>query len=218
MTQLAPFLIPEGDKISHLESFRQIADSLMNRLLLQVNRAFYRIVSCEFYYTSEDHPDPYTHGHKRQKESNGQWYFHGSGLDITLAGENGFGGILLTGIARINDKHAPTYLDTPVFGPVNVCTELFANFGSALTTDPIAFGLISGRDNPKMPQARIFEVPRVGLNRKRDKGDFHDRNYRFISFLHLPHKKNDFIKRHLCEVSKVCDAAEFKSYKDRMRY
>src|SRR3712207_4883049 len=83
-------------------SFTQIANMLMNKHVLQVGRTYYRITDCEFYYHAQSHKDIYTHGHERQKTSIGEWYFHGSGLDITLGGNDCYGGILLTAIAEIN--------------------------------------------------------------------------------------------------------------------
>src|ERR1017187_501642 len=74
------------------ESFRRIAEKLMNLYQLQVKDNFYRIIDCEFYYSSKKHQDPYAHGHERQK-SKGEWYFHGSGLDITIGNGEALGGI-----------------------------------------------------------------------------------------------------------------------------
>lgn len=87
------------------ESFGRIAQKLMNDFKLQVADKYYRIIECEFYYHSKNHPDPYVHGHKRQKSTKGEWYFNGSGLDITLADESGFGCILIRGIAEVKGNN-----------------------------------------------------------------------------------------------------------------
>lgn len=75
-------------------SFRQIAEELMNNFILCSGVRIFRICEIEFYYKDIDHNDNYTHGHKQQKTS-GQWYQHGSGLDIICGNEKSYGGILI---------------------------------------------------------------------------------------------------------------------------
>lgn len=87
---------------SYSSAFRRIAQVLMNDYKLQVNDNAFRITECEFYFhDNRDHSDVYTHLHERQKNSFGEWYFHGSGLDITLAQEGGQGGILIRSMVEV---------------------------------------------------------------------------------------------------------------------
>ena len=75
-------------------SFRRIAEDLLNHFIFISGEKSYRICEIEFYYMGVNHEDKYTHGHELQKTS-GQWYQHGSGLDITCGNDNAYGGILI---------------------------------------------------------------------------------------------------------------------------
>ena len=184
-------------------SFRKIAERLMNDFQIRVNDQFYRITECEFYFKSEKHADPYVHGHERQKASNGEWYFHGSGLDITMGNGACYGGILLRGIAAVKPTgNIPTRLDA-ISGPLNVCRELFNQMGTAFTNDPIHFGLVDISRDPmaaNMKTAKVFAAPRIGLNENKPEGtSYWNKPYRFLTFLHLPHKESEKVKKYLTE-------------------
>jgi hypothetical protein len=65
-----------------------------------------------------------------------------------------------------------------------------------------------------MKKAEVFAVPRIGLNRIKDEeGQYWDKPYRFISFLHLPHREADKVKKYLIGNNKLT-LEEYKSYKD----
>lgn len=83
-----------------LEDFERIADLLLNQYVLKVGEKSYRICSIEFYYKQAQHLDKAAHAHQRQL-SCGEWYFHGSGLDITFGNESEFGGILIQSIKEL---------------------------------------------------------------------------------------------------------------------
>ena len=194
----------------------------MNGYQLQVNNNYYRIVDCEFYYSSKKHPDPYVHGHERQKESLGEWYFHGSGLDITLGNEGAHGGILIRGVARVPKVGIPSREDA-IIGPLNVCTEIFKSIGNVVLTGAMHFGMIDiGIDAlaANMKTARVFAVPRIGLNKSKDsRTKFHDRPYRFITFLHLPHKEADKVKKYFTrEIKNPIPMHEYKEYYSGQRW
>ena len=208
-------IIDEND-VTCLNSYRGIAEKLMNNYKLQVRNTFYRIVECEFYYSSKNHEDPYVHGHQRQKESFGEWYFHGSGLDITLSNGEAYGGILIRSIAEVR-QHGNIERKDATMGPLNVCTEIFSKIGDVMADMPLHFGLREISRDPmgaNMKTAKIFAVPRIGLNASKDneKG-FCKRPYRFISFLHLPHKESEKIKKYLLEdKEKPMSMEEYKLY------
>ena len=197
-------IIDENDDTC-LNSYRGIAEKLMNNYKLQVRNTFYRIVECEFYYSSKKHPDPYVHGHERQKESFGEWYFHGSGLDITLSNGEAYGGLLIRSIAEVKQQGNIERKDA-IMGPLNVCTEIFSKIGNVMAELPLHFGFREISRDPmgaNMKTARIFAVPRIGLNKIKDnEQSFCKRPYRFISFLHLPHKESEKIKKYLLEEPK----------------
>ena len=187
---------------SCFQSYKRIAEKLMNDYKLQVRHTFYRIVECEFYYSSDKHTDPYVHGHERQKETLGEWYFHGSGLDITLSGGTAYGGILIRSIAEVKSTGDITRKDA-IIGPLNVCTEIFSKIGSVMADEPLAFGMREISRDPmgaNMKTAKVFAVPRIGLNAEKDnEHGYCSRRYRFISFLHLPHRESEKIKKFLLE-------------------
>lgn len=182
-------------------SFKRIAEKLMNDYKLRVNDSYYRIIECEFYFKSQNHDDPYVHGHERQKSSIGEWYFHGSGLDITLSTGEAFGGILLRSIAKVNKENAIPIRNETIVGPLKICTEIFKQFGNVLSNEPINFGLVDISREPQganMKTATVFAIPRIGLNETKDNDQkFWTRPYRFISFLHLPHRETSKTKQHL---------------------
>ncbi|MBC9909554.1 hypothetical protein [Chitinophaga varians] len=193
--------IDDMDTESCIASFRNIAGMLMNDHLLRVGENFYRVVDCEFYYCSDTHNDPYAYAHEHPRSSNGEWYFHGSGMDITLATDQSFGGILIRGIAPVADtRHLPSRAGA-IAGPLKVCTEIFKQFGSIMREEPLYFGLVDISTIPaynNISNARLFAVPRVGLNLAKDAEEiFHGRPYRFLSFLYLPHKESEKARRYL---------------------
>lgn len=200
------------------KSFERIAEQLLNHHMLRVKEKWYRITECEFYYYNEsNHPDPYVHGHERQKTSIGEWYFHGSGLDITLSGNNSYGGILLRGITEVNKESIVPDRKTSYTGPLNVCTEIFKQFGSVKSEREIDFGLtyISPVDShgALLKEAKIFSVPRVGLNPlKYNDEDYSKRPYRFLAFLHLEHREQERVKNYLVNDRKQLTEEQYNQY------
>ncbi len=90
--------IDTSSAIAAKESFYRVADHLFNQLLIQVNDSYYRIIDIEFY----PHNDAYTHGHP-QELLKGKWYFHGSGIDLTIGDGTHHSGILIRSAAKLSD-------------------------------------------------------------------------------------------------------------------
>ncbi|MES2648159.1 MAG: hypothetical protein V4717_14885 [Bacteroidota bacterium] len=134
-------IIDETD-LTCFASYKRIAETLMNDYKLAVRDKWFRIVECEFYYNSKNHNDPFAHGHPRQKETIGEWYFHGSGLDITLANGTSYGGILIRGIAEVTKEHPMPERKNAIIGPLNICSEIFKSIGNVLSNEPLRFGLV----------------------------------------------------------------------------
>ena len=150
-------------------SFERIANELLNKWILEVNNSKYRIAEIEFYLKSGQHNDTYTHGHELQKTT-GNWYFHGSGIDLTFGTSESYGGILIRAIYNILDNKY-------IHGPLNTVTELFSNLGTAYSSS-FQFGLTPDT-NGLLNYERVFKAPRVGLNPEKDKESF-NQNYRFL--------------------------------------
>lgn len=168
--------------------FDRIAEELMNKWILKVNNFRYRITEIEFYLNSASHNDSYTHGHEYQKTS-GQWYFHGSGIDITFGSEEFFGGILIRGIYNLDNKK---YIN----GPLKTVTELFGGFDSIFLKN-FEFGLTPDLEN-KIEIEDILKAPRVGLNPKKDLDAF-NKFYRYLVMPQYEHKDKTQIYNALIE-------------------
>nr|NQU91311.1 hypothetical protein [Bacteroidota bacterium] len=106
-------------------SFNRIAKELLTSYALYANAKEFRITEIEFYFYHPEHPDNYTHPHKRKK---GEWRFHNQGLDITLSGnETQDGGILIRGIK--NDRY--------VNGPRKIIYYLFQHFDNVESSNSL---------------------------------------------------------------------------------
>lgn len=177
--------------------FTAIAMRLLGTCRLQVAGAPHRLVEIEFYFDSQQHPDPFTHRHPAQATS-GRWYFHrigasyrgGSfkGLDLTLGDGVAHGGVLIRS------------LETPsrrvVVGP-SLCVDYLLE----LTHSPTVAALASAQADrpaldPKAPLSlddsaeneaalTLFRTARVGLSLKRHRDaiavDRLARRYRFLT-------------------------------------
>lgn len=120
--------------------FADIAKELMcNHRILKGNTA-YDIVEIEFYLFTPKHQDVITYP---RATSEGQWFFHQSGVDLTFKSVNveftneetrdtikegngetsTFGGILIRGIRRLRDKKY-------IWGPLKCVNELWDIFDS----------------------------------------------------------------------------------------
>ena len=212
MTELHPFI--DVNLLSKLwncnkteefqDIFEAIATELMNNYSLATAGHKYKIIECEFYYNDQNrcndqciHSDPYTHCHDEQLKS-GTWYFHGSGLDITIGRDSlvnaesksannvkRYGGILIRSIKSINSsKSKSSYF----CGPLNAITELFSSF-EHVTSDKNKFQLIKDKqENENSP--KVVRSNRIGLKPSlKDKDNyFYNAQYRFISDLNAPFK------------------------------
>lgn len=173
-----------------------VALDFLRRATLHAGKSIFRPVEVEVYYTSPDHPDPFTHRTALQKLPK-RWYFHrqgasyrgGSfkGLDMTLGDGNGEGGLLLRGIT--------TAEGTRIDGPCKLVEHLLqaagylsvAEFDAAIGTREV-----DDTDSPlhlrwqeKARDLEILATARVGLTLKRATADsahrdFIGRRYRWI--------------------------------------
>jgi hypothetical protein len=159
--------------------FKRIASSLMNDNVLLVGDNYYRFTSLEFYYFEKDnHADVYSHQHDYQTTS-GQWYFHGSGLDITFGSQGVYGGILIRGIKNLKEKK---YIN----GPILCIQELFNNLGAVNSDKKLSFFIAEipwDRMGSLVEEQKVYYSRRVGLNKNVDKSDdsrFYNGLYRFF--------------------------------------
>ena len=164
------------------ESFELIANKIFNEMLLVCGKEQYRITEIEFYYYDRHvHPDPYTHKHPFQLK-NKKWYFHPSGLDITLGNGSSYCGILLRGIIRTRDLEE-------IYGPLNLVSELFKNI-EVLNNHKLQFGFLkSNLDKKDITRAR-----RIGIKKEKSE-NYYNKNYRYLIYPEKKHKnKFDYQK------------------------
>ena len=164
------------------KDFDRIAKALMNEWVLRVHDAAYRIGEVEFYLQNADHDDTYTHGHELQK-TEGLWYFHASGMDLTF-GQGGHGGILIRGVLKLSNDGSDQR-SRYTTGPQNVVREVMSNIPSASLTS-LDFGLEPDREGLLTNQP-IFKWQRIGLNKQHD-DEMAAKPYRYLILRDMPHK------------------------------
>jgi len=154
-----------------IKSFDRIAENLFNNYLLQINESHYRLVDIEFYFFSEDglFKDIYTHQHEAQLNS-AKWYFHKSGIDLTIGNKTDHGGILLRGLAKL--KKGDFVVEKDFHGPLNVKMEICSNLYGAFEDKCNVFRLNeihgeSGGVIMKSP-SYIIKTKRIGLSPKNE--------------------------------------------------
>ena len=127
--------------------FSEYANKLMNEYCLKVDDKKYNLIEIEFYfYDKENHPDPYIYCNEKQKEC-GEFYFHGSGMDITFGNRICYGGILIRSIMNQKGEY--------INGSLILLEELFGD-----KIDKSKIELIEKEDIEKKD---IFCSTRVGL-------------------------------------------------------
>lgn len=119
MKDLSGELCKENIKIEYQDVFSKYANKLMNEYCLKVDDKKYNLIEIEFYfYDKENHPDPYIYCNEKQKEC-GEFYFHGSGMDITFGNGKCYGGILIRSIMNEEGQY--------INGSLKLLEELFCD-------------------------------------------------------------------------------------------
>ena len=146
MKDLSGELCKENIKIEYQDVFSKYANKLMNEYCLKVDDKKYNLIEIEFYfYDKENHPDPYIYCNEKQKEC-GEFYFHGSGMDITFGNGICYGGILIRSIMNEEGEY--------INGSLKLLEELFCDEIDKLKIELIEKDI--GKKN-------IFCSTRVGL-------------------------------------------------------
>ena len=146
MKDLSGELCKENIKIEYQDVFSKYANKLMNEYCLKVDDKKYNLIEIEFYfYDKENHPDPYIYCNEKQKEC-GEFYFHGSGMDITFGNRICYGGILIRSIMNEEGQY--------INGSLKLLEELFCDEIDKLKIELIEKDI--GKKN-------IFCSTRVGL-------------------------------------------------------
>ena len=116
------------------DTFISITDYLFNNTELVVKDKSYRLAEIEYYVTSSNHNDPFSHCHPLQS-TRAEWYFHQSlaktndnnyrggnykGIDFSIGSDKFKGGILIRSLLK-SDK-------TLVEGPSKCVDEILGHF------------------------------------------------------------------------------------------
>lgn len=177
--------------------FHDIARRLLGSCRLRTAGSINRLVEIEFYFDSQEHPDPFAHRHPEQAAC-GRWYFHrigesfrgGSfkGLDLTFGNGVAHGGILIRSLEAPGGRL--------VVGPSLCVDHILATTGSSSVAslasaiggrgavDPGSpLQLLDARD--ESVDVTLFRSARVGLSLKRHNDaiavDRLARPYRFLT-------------------------------------
>lgn len=179
---------------NELVNFHRISDELMNNFQISAGNEEYRIAELEFYWHSTYHKDPYVHKNERQKTTS-EWYFHGSGMDITFGNDESYGGILIRAISDINTGEY-------YYGPIVCVSKIFSTIGNVFNP---SFELKIEPKKHKWERQEILMGPRVGLNPVHSQ-KFYEAPYRHLIF---PKKKH-------AEKSRIFNALE-KQFNDKSK-
>lgn len=158
--------IEEHEPIS---SFNRIAHNLLTCCYIKTANCDYFITEIEFYYGT----DPFIHGHATQLLG-GLWYFHWSGIDITIGNSKTKGSILIRGVKKKSNGNNWEYIN----GPLKVMRELLSGQSSIFSEEGFKLQLIA---RGVKAEERIYCGCRIGLNPKLDpENKFILQNLRFL--------------------------------------
>lgn len=116
MDEILNFYTKLNDFFLDEKELKKCANKLMNECCIMKDTTYYQIAEIEFYYYSSQHPDIITYPRVCSK---GLWFFHQSGVDITIESTKvEYGGILIRSMIRQEDGKR-------ICGPQNCVNELF---------------------------------------------------------------------------------------------
>ena len=198
-------LLKKVDEKNSNDIFKQIASKLINEYVILVNAKKFFITELEFYYHSDNHPDPYAHKHKLQYEF-GKFYVHEKdgnrgGIDFTLgdSAKNICCGVLLRGLKDTENIYTT--------GPNNVKKIVFynnLNVGNYTELQKIIDGNTKVViDTEVIKREKIYHSTRIGLKPTFEDFEF---NGKYVYKLHrfIAYKK----KAHAYKEKKLVQAYE----------
>jgi hypothetical protein len=167
--------------------FKSIAEVLMNKMCIAVGSKKYRIAECEFYYDdNHTYQDPFLYCNKNKREDKYpelkqkqrlQWFFHYSGLDITIGnGDNIYGGILIRSLQCVDDN-------TYIAGPLKSVNTLLNDAHNSITNDKSIMTLVELHKD-QFYKIAPHQTTRIGLDKTKIATDsvekYHQKECRFI--------------------------------------
>lgn len=177
------------------ETFKSIAEVLMNKMCIAVGGKKYRIAECEFYYDdNKKYQDPFLYCDEKKRKGDGpekkqksvpemkqnqrlQWFFHYSGVDITIGNGNDiYGGILIRSLQCVDDN-------TFIAGPLKSVNTLLNDAHNSITNDKSIMTLVE-LPNDQFYKITPHETTRIGLDKGKTLIDkehkYHQKKCRFV--------------------------------------
>ncbi len=135
-----------------------------------------RIVDCEVYYNSKQHPDPFPHSvvNKHDHQLNmGTWFFNDAcGLDITFGDSEIYASFLIRAIQDLQS-------DERTEGITKVVREIFIQLGDVFSERAVL--RLSFNNSHFCREELPFRTTRVNLTKKTpDQENYAEKEYRFI--------------------------------------
>ncbi len=196
------------------EQFMDRADFLMNKVCVVAGNNQYRIVDCEVYYHSKQHPDPFIHSvvnkHEHQLNS-GTWFFNDAGgLDLTFGTkseneeEKVYAAFLIRGIQDKSGEYTS--------GIRNVVNKIILSFKNAFINES-SIHLTANL----YPSEAVFELTRVNLSEKINNIEYKEKPYRYIILSPEMKSKDSILTKlvHKGEISKE-DATKILGYNKKI--
>ena len=182
------------------DQFLKITTYLMNKLCIHAGERQFKVIECEIYYNDNyKHKDPYPYGFSRieiaptdfekecfeQQKKKLHWFFHYSGVDLTIGNNNNIiGGILIRAIKDVTGNS--------VTGPLKVMQNILSNtfYKRSSEQDHVLYlGKLIGDEVIKP-----ITSERIGLDsgkRKQEFGEkpFYKKEYNYATKEHSETKK-----------------------------
>ncbi|MGB6327984.1 MAG: hypothetical protein WBF48_03600 [Halarcobacter sp.] len=171
------------------QSFKKIAEDMLNNFIIEINGVQYRILNIEFYYYNfVKHSDCNVHQHERQLKSH-QWYlhknsinpaYHRKGIDYTFGDGKNYGGILIKTVKNLTTNSEP-------LSQSNFIKDLVESLKFKHPNDTKKFKqIIEETDNLKLKPYKldkhsIISKERVNLARP----SYRDEKYEYAFYINL---------------------------------
>ena len=159
-----------------MKEFKRIAESLCFEHNLCANEHKFAIVDIEFYYYSKgDHPDPFVYSTpSKRNQKKGEWFFHYSGIDITIGEGETRGGILIRAIQDLNTSEYIIGTLKSMYAILNCFPSIESGNGLILRLERIT--------GPKIRE--LTKGVRIGLEKDKkgiDAEKYRNEKYRFTA-------------------------------------
>jgi hypothetical protein len=171
------------DEDNLLESLGFIARTIFSDYQIVTPKNNYRILELEFYYHSlPKNRDEQCYKDTKQK-THGEWFFHYSGIDITIGNESAFGSFLIRSIGKLDNQEREFKV---INGPLKLKNEILNNFDLVTTELKFPFFQFVPKKFDFGTESSFKRTTRVGISRLKED---YLKEYRFLIFEEMFDKK-----------------------------